>query len=231
FEQEMPPGTTLERHIFRQADFIRSAIANVEEAIRDGVLWVFLILFVFLWNFRTSLITLTAIPLSILTTALVFWGLGLSINTMTLGGIAVAVGELVDDAVVDVENIFRRLKENRQKPQPAPALEVIFQASCEIRNSIGYATLIVCLGVVPLFFLPGLEGRMSAPLGLAYVVALAASLLVSLPVTPVLASLLLPRARFLQQRGDPLLLRALKWLDARLVRFAVRHPGPVLAVA
>src|SRR5262249_54583529 len=123
------------------------------------------------------------------------------------------------------------LKENRQKPQPAPALEVIFQASCEIRGSIVYATLIVCLVVVPLFFLPGLEGRMFAPLGLAYVVSLVASLVVSLTVTPVLASLLLPRARFLRRQGDPLLLRALKWLDARLVRFALRHPTPVLAAA
>ncbi len=228
FEHELPSGVKLERHLFRQADFIRAAVGNVEEAIRDGALWVLVILFVFLWNFRTSLITLTAIPLSILVTVLVFYYCGVSINTMTLGGIAVAVGELVDDAIVDIENIFRRLKENRLKPTPEPALKVIFLASSEVRNSIVYATLIVCLVVLPLFALAGLEGRMFAPLGLAYIVSLAASLLVSLTVTPVLASYLLPRARFLEHRGDPFLLRGLKWLDGHLVRFALRHPYAIL---
>ena len=226
--QDLPAGVTLERQIFRQSDFIRAAIRNVEEAIRDGAVWVFVVLFLFLWNFRTSLITLTAIPLSILMTALVFQYLGVSINTMTLGGIAVAVGELVDDAVVDVENIYRRLKENRHKAAPEPPLRVVFAASSEVRGSIVYATLIVCLVVLPLFALAGLEGRMFAPLGLAYVVALAASLVVSLTVTPVLASFLLPRARFLGHGGDPFLLRWLKRLDARLVRFALRHPYPIL---
>jgi CzcA family heavy metal efflux pump len=229
FEQELPDGVTLERHVFRQADFIQTAIDNVLEAIRDGAVWVFVILFLFLWNFRTSFITLTAIPLSILITALVFALVGVSINTMTLGGIAVAVGELVDDAIVDVENIYRRLKENRHKANPDPPLKVVFLASSEIRGSIVYATLIVCLVVLPLFALGGLEGRMFAPLGLAYVVSLLASLLVSLTVTPALASYLLPRARFLEHRRDPFLLRGLKWLDARLVRFALRHPYPILA--
>src|SRR5439155_13453610 len=143
-QRELPEGVVIERSIFRQADFIRSAVDNVIEAIRDGTIWVFIILFLFLANFRTSLITLTAIPLSILTTALVFRALGVTINTMTLGGIAVAVGELVDDAVVDVENIYRRLKENRQKERPQPALRIVYEASCEVRNSIVYATLIVC---------------------------------------------------------------------------------------
>jgi CzcA family heavy metal efflux pump len=228
FEQELPPGVALERHIFRQADFIRAAIDNVEEAIRDGALWVLVILFLFLWNLRTSLITLTALPLSILVTVLVFAAFGLSINTMTLGGIAVAVGELVDDAIVDVENIFRRLKENRQKAVPDAALRVIFLASSEVRGSIVYATVIVCLVVLPLFALGGLEGRMFAPLGLAYLVSLAASLVVSLTLTPVLASYLLPGARFLDRPQDPLLLRGLKWIDGHAVRFALRHPRPIL---
>ncbi len=228
FEQDLPPGARLDRHVFRQSDFIRAAIDNVEEAIRDGALWVLVVLFLFLWNLRTSFITLTAIPLSVLTTVLVFHAFGLSINTMTLGGIAVAVGELVDDAIVDVENIFRRLKENRQQAVPGPALRVIFLASSEVRSSIVYATLIVCLVVLPLFALGGLEGRMFAPLGLAYVVSLGASLVVSLTVTPVLASYLLPRARFLGKREDPLLLRGLKWLDGHVVRFALRHPRPIL---
>ena len=230
-QQEMPPGVRIEKQIFRQADFIQAAIDNVVEAIRDGTLWVVLILFLFLANFRTSFITLTAIPLSIFVTVLVFNYLGVTINTMTLGGIAVAIGELVDDAVVDVENIYRRLKENLRNPTPDPALKVIFHASSEVRNSIVYATLIVCLVVLPLFVLSGLEGRMFAPLALAYVVSLLASLLVSLTVTPALASLLLPRARFLTRKGDPLLLRFLKWLDAKVIRWSLRHPRKILACA
>jgi CzcA family heavy metal efflux pump len=230
-QRELPADVRIERHVFRQADFIRSAVDNVVEAIRDGTIWVFLVLFVFLWNFRTSLITLTAIPLSLLITVLVFHLLGVSINTMTLGGLAVAVGELVDDAIVDIENIFRRLRENRQKARPDPALKVIFRASSEVRHSIVYATLIVCLVVLPLFALSGLEGRMFAPLGLAYLISLLASLAVSLTVTPVLASFLLPRARFLERKDDPFLLRRLKRLDERVLRFALRYPWPVLGAA
>jgi CzcA family heavy metal efflux pump len=248
FAQELPPHVELERNIFQQADFINAAIGNVEEAIRDGILWVFLVLFLFLWNFRTSLITLTAIPLSILVTALVFHYSGIvlptlqmSINTMTLGGIAVAVGELVDDAIVDIENIYRRLKEwkvqgsgfpgerDESLENPRSALSVIFQASSEVRNSIVHATLIVCLVTLPLFALGGLEGRMFAPLGLAYMVSLAASLLVSLTVTPALASYLLPGARFLEKPGDPLVLRLLKRGDEYLIRFGLRHPHMILA--
>jgi CzcA family heavy metal efflux pump len=227
-QREAPPDVRIEKRIFRQADFIQAAIDNVVEAVRDGTIWVVLVLFLFLANFRTSFITLTAIPLSILTTVLVFTYFGVTINTMTLGGIAVAIGELVDDAIVDVENIYRRLKENRQKDAPDPPLQVIFRASSEVRNSIVYATLIVCLVVLPLFVLTGLEGRMFAPLGLAYVVSLAASLVVSLTVTPALASLLLPQARFLRRRADPLVLRVLKWLDERAIRWALRRPVKIL---
>ncbi|HET6574014.1 MAG TPA: efflux RND transporter permease subunit, partial [Fimbriiglobus sp.] len=230
-QSELPPGVVIDRQVFRQADFIRTAVDNVVEAIRDGTIWVFLVLFLFLANVRTSVITLTAIPLSIVATLLVFRAFGVTVNTMTLGGIAVAVGELVDDAIVDVENIFRRLKENRLKPDPLPALRVIYLASAEVRNSVVYATLIVCLVVVPLFALSGLEGRMFAPLGLAYLLSLACSLVVSLTVTPALSSLLLPRARFLERPKDPLLLRGLKWLDAKLVRWALRHRWTVIAAS
>ncbi len=228
-EMILPPNVSLNRHIFRQADFIAAAIRNVEEAIRDGALWVFLVLFLFLWNIRTSVITLTAIPLSILITALVFHYLGVTLNTMTLGGIAVAVGELVDDAVVDVENIYRRLKE-RGLDTSQSSLDIVYEASSEVRNSIVYATLIVCLVVLPLFALSGLEGRLFAPLALGYLVSLAASLLVSLTVTPVLASYLLPGAKFLGHGGDPFVLRWLKWLDEKVVRFSLRHARGVLAV-
>ena len=229
-QRELPSDVVIERRIFKQADFIGAAIANVEEAIRDGIVWVFLILFLFLWNFRTSAITLTAIPLSLLITALVFQYFGLTINTMTMGGIAVAIGELTDDAIVDIENIFRRLRENRHAAQPKHPLKVIFLASSEVRNSIVYATLIVCVVVLPLFVMSGLEGRMFAPLGLAYMVSLMASLIVSLTVTPVLASFLLPQARFMEHRQDPFLLRWLKRVDTHVLRFALRHPWPILAV-
>jgi len=166
----LPPDVKLETHIFRQADFIHAAIGNVEEAIRDGALWVVVVLFLFLWNLRISAITLVAIPLSIVITVLVFRAWGVSINTMTLGGLAVAIGELVDDSIVDIENIYRRLKENRQRDQPDSPLQVIYLASSEVRGSIVYATIIVVLVVLPLFALPGLEGRLFAPLGLSYVV-------------------------------------------------------------
>ena len=228
-QRRLPSDVVISTNIFKQADFIDSAIDNVREAIRDGAVWVIVVLFIFLWNLRTSLITLTAIPLSIIITALAFSYFGISINTMTLGGLAVAIGELVDDSIVDIENIFRRLKENYHKATPDNPLKVIFLASCEVRNSIVYATLIVVLVVFPLFSLAGLEGRMFAPLGLAYLTTLLASLVVSLTVTPVLASYLLPRANFLKKEGDPLLLRWLKRADTVLLRLTLRHSTFVLA--
>ncbi len=226
--QRQQPDIQIETNIFKQADFIEAAITNVAEAIRDGAVWVIVVLFVFLWNFRTSFITLVAMPLSLLMTALVFRYFGLSINTMTLGGLAVAIGELVDDSIVDIENIYRRLKENGQSENPQPALKVIFLASCEIRNSIVYATLIVVLVVFPLFSLAGLEGRMFAPLGLSYLTTLLSSLLVSLTITPVMASYLLPQAKFMEREKDPLLLRTLKRLDTHLLRFILRHNTYIL---
>ena len=229
-QRTLPADVTIDREIFKQANFIQAAIGNVQEAIRDGAIWVVIVLFLFLWNLRTSAITLVAIPLSIVITALVFRYFGVSINTMTLGGLAVAIGELVDDSIVDIENIYRRLKENRQKPQPDNPLTVIFQASSEVRNSIVYATLIVVLVVLPLFSLAGLEGRLFAPLGLAYIVTLLASLLVSLTVTPVLASYLLPNARFLSH-DEPLVVRWLKRIDTRVLHYAVLIVVSLLVLA
>ncbi len=178
-------------NVYSQRSFIDRAIENVIEALADGGVLVLVILFLFLLNFRTTFITLTAIPLSIIATSCVFAAFGLSINTMTLGGLAVAIGELVDDAIVDVENIFRRLKENRNLASPRHTLNVVYDASIEVRSSVVFGTAIVVLVFIPLFALEGMEGKLFVPLATGYVVSLIASLAVSLTVTPVLASLLL----------------------------------------
>ncbi|QDT52759.1 Cobalt-zinc-cadmium resistance protein CzcA [Caulifigura coniformis] len=227
-ELELPEDVEIERRIFKQADFIRAAVDNVIEAVRDGAIWVVVVLFLFMWNFRTSISSLTAMPLSILLTVLCFWWFGITINTMTLGGIAVAIGDLVDDSIVDIENIYRRLKENIHKAAPEPALKVIYDASSEVRNSIVYATLIVILVVFPLFSMGGLEGRMFAPLGIAYITSLLCSLAISLTVTPVLGYYLLPGAKFLEERSDPLLLRWLKAVTSRVLHITLRHSTAVL---
>ncbi len=224
----IPPDVHVQPNLFRQAAFIRAAVKNVQDALRDGSLIVLVILFLFLLNFRTTAITLTAIPLSFLTAATVLSIFGASVNTMTLGGLAIAIGELVDDAIVDVENVFRRLRENRQRPDPLPAIEVVFAASSEVRGSIVYATVIVMLAFVPLFFLQGLEGRLLAPLGLAYVVSVAASLLVSLTLTPVLCSYLLPKAKATERRGDSPVVRRLKQWDLHLLNFSLDNPWLVI---
>ena len=227
----LPPDVEINTRLFRQASFIEASIANVTEALRDGAILVAIVLFLFLWNFRTTFITLTAIPLSFVVTFLVLWAAGISINTMTLGGLAVAVGELVDDAIVDIENIFRRLRENRTAPDPKPALQVIYEASLEVRSSIVYATVIVALVFLPLFMLTGVEGRLLAPLGLAYITALVASLFVSLTITPVLASYLLPRMRQMHEEKDGFLVRFLKRHDEKLLHWTLRHPYKIIAAA
>jgi len=184
-------GAQIYPELYQQKSFIDRAVDNVVEALGDGALLVLVILFLFLLNLRTTFITLTAIPLSIVITGLVFAWFDLSINTMTLGGLAIAIGELVDDAIVDVENIFRRLRQNRHSESPKPAILVVFQASVEIRNSIVFGTLIVVLVFVPVFALSGMEGRLFNPLGVAYIVSILSSLLVSLTLTPALSYWLL----------------------------------------
>lgn len=216
--------------LYTQKSFIDRAIENVVEALRDGGILVVIILFLFLMSFRTTFITLTAIPLSLLMSIIVFSFFGISINTMTLGGFAVAVGELVDDAIVDVENIFRRLKENRSRANPKSPLLVVFQASVEIRNSIIFGTMIVILVFVPLFALSGMEGRLFAPLGVAYIVSILSSLVVSLTVTPVLSYWLLAGRTLSERKEDGFVLRGVKWVGNRVIRFSLMFPRFNLAV-
>lgn len=193
-EQNLPEGFTINSHIFRQADFIDLAIDNVIEALRDGAILVVIILLLFLANIRTTMISLTAIPLALITSVFVLEFFDITINTMTLGGMAIAIGVIVDDAIIDVENVFRRLRENAKLPESEQksAMQVVFEGSQEIRTSIINATLIIMIVFIPLFFLSGLQGRMLKPLGLSYIVSIGASLVIAMTVTPVLCYYLLP---------------------------------------
>ena len=229
-DKSMPAGVSATSILFKQADFIEASVRNVEEALRDGAIMVAVVLFLFLANLRTTLISLSAIPISILVTVLVFDYLGLSINTMTLGGLAIAIGELVDDAVVGVENVLRRLRMNKALASPRPPLEVISAATLEVRSAIVYATLIIVLVFVPLFALSGIEGRLFAPLGVAYIVSILASMLVSVTVTPVLCYYLLPAGKLLEH-GDSALVRRLKAWDRRLLEWSFDHGKLVLGGA
>jgi len=233
-EAALPADIIVNPELFQLKNFIDRGIFNVGEALVIGAVLVLIILFIFLLNFRTTFITLTAIPLSLVITTLVFriishlTGTELSINVMTLGGVAVAMGELVDDAIVDVENIFRRLKENNAAVNPKSALQVVYDASREIRSAIVFGTAVVILVFLPLFSLSGVEGRLFAPLGVAYIVSILASLLVSLTVTPVLSYYLLPQAKATHHEGDGMLLRVLKRGASYLIRFSMTHSGKLL---
>lgn len=227
----LPAGARVHDRVFRQQEFIDAAVENVLDALRDGALLVAAVLLLFLWNVRASAVSLATLPVSFLATVAAFGLMGVGINTMTLGGLAVAVGELVDDSIVDVENIFRRLRENRRKAAPEPALRVVFRACTEVRNSIVYATAILLVVVVPLLQLGGVEGRLFAPIAIAYALSLAMSLVVSLTVTPALASWLLPRASVRSDPRDPPILARAREAARPLVRWSVRHPLPVLAGA
>lgn len=198
----LPKGMAVDADLFRQSHFIESSVGNVKEALRDGAILVVIVLALFLMNVRTTLITLTALPLSILSTFIVFKLLGESVNTMTLGGIAIATGELVDDAVVGVENIFRRLGEHRSRGGKGSTMRVVFDATCEVRGPILVSTAIVLLVFLPLLFLPGLSGKLFTPLAHAYIVSIFASMVVSMTVTPVLAWMLLGKGKGVQARGS-----------------------------
>jgi CzcA family heavy metal efflux pump len=225
-QRTLPAGMKIEKHIFRQADFIERALENLTLALRDGALLVVVVVVIFLANLRAALITLLAIPLSVVTAILAMNWLGFTINSMTLGGLAIAIGELVDDAIIDVENVIRRLRENSTRPdaEKLPAIEVIYRASSEIRRSIVFATLIVILVFLPLFALSSVEGRLLKPLALAYIVSLTASLAVALTVTPALCSFLLPASRSILKGGEPWLVRSLKRIYRPALDWSLDHP-------
>lgn len=226
----LPVGvkTTL---LFRQADFIDRAVGNLKHAIAEGAVMVTIVLFLFLLNFRTTFITLMAMPLSFAVVFLVFKGFGISVNSMTLGGLAVAIGMVVDDAIVDVENVFRRLRENASRPDPLPKLEVIASASGEVRNSIFYATVLIILVFIPLLGLTGVEGRLFGPIAIATMVSMAASFVVSLAAIPVLCSFLLnPKAG--HEHKDGFLMRTLKTgVEHTFLRFGLGQPVIAIAIA
>jgi CzcA family heavy metal efflux pump len=229
----LPAGMEIHSDLFRQASFIRLAIDNVLAALRDGAVLVVIIIFLFLWNVQATGISVVTIPLSLVVAIFGMQLLGITINTMTLGGMAIAIGALVDDAIIDVENVFRRLKQNHHRPESErqPALRVIYEASREIRAPIVNATLIIIVVFLPLFFLGGVEGRLLRPLGFAYVVSILASLLVSLTVTPALCAYLLPNARAVIAEHESALVRWLKARYARTLDAVLARPRQVLAAA
>ena len=224
-QQTLPEGIQVDKHIFRQADFIEASVHNLLAALQEGGLVVVLVVVLFLANLRASVITLLAIPISLIAAIWSLNAAGLTINAMSLGGLAIAIGALVDDAIIDVENVFRRLRENGQKPESErlPVIEVVYRASVEVRSSIVFATFIIVLVFIPLFLLESVEGRLLAPLGFAYVIALGASLIVALTITPVLCSLLLPRARMVLEGREPWLAHWLKRLYQPTLHWAVNH--------
>ncbi len=226
-KSSLPKGVVINTDVFKQANFIQAAISGIVGKLQFGTVLVFIVLLIFLANLRLSLITLTAIPLSFFVTFIIFKSFGLTVNTMTLGGLAIAIGELVDDSIVDIENIYRRLKENAGLSSPKAFLRVVYEASSEVRNSIVLATIIIALVFLPLLNMTGLEGRLFTPLAVAYLSALVASLFVSLTVTPVLASYLL-KSQISKSHGETRFVKFLKTADKRALRKVLDHPKLVL---
>lgn len=230
-QETLPPDVEIDTSIFKQADFIEQSVRNVQNALVEGAIFVIVILFIFLGSFRTTIISLAAIPLSLLGAVLVLNALGLNINTMSLGGMAIAIGSVVDDAIIDVENAFKRLRENHRKPREEQKSKflIVFETSKEIRSSIINATMIIMVAFLPLFFLSGMEGRMLRPLGIAYIVSLFVSLLVAMTLIPLLCKLLLTNDRYLEKhKKDRWLVRNLKQGYRRSLQYALNHPKLVL---
>ncbi len=230
-QKTLPRDVKLDTKIFRQADFIETSVNNVRNALIEGSIFVIIILFIFLGSFRTTLISLLAIPLSLLGAILVMKFLGLNINTMSLGGMAIAIGALVDDAIIDVENVYKRLRQNRQKPsdQRQSSFTVVYEASKEIRASILNATLIIIVAFIPLFFLSGMEGRMLKPLGIAFVVSLFMSLIVAMTLTPLLAKMLLTNDRYLEKnQKEKWLIRKLSFNYEKSLVWSLKHKKTIV---
>ena len=232
-QRMLPPGMVIDKHVFRQADFIQRALDNLLGALRDGSLLVVLVVLIFLANLRASLITLIALPISLVAAVLGIRFLGFTLNSMSLGGLAIAVGELVDDAIIDVENVVRRLRENSALPEAEKlsATEVVYRASREIRGSVVFATLIVILVFLPLFALDSVEGRLLWPIGFAYILALVASLGVALTVTPALCSLVLPKAKSILRGHEPWLVGVLKRMYGPALSFSLDNPWVVMGTS
>lgn len=229
--ESLPSDIHVSTDIFRQSRFIESSIDNIQKSLIEGAIFVIIILFIFLMNFRTTVISLIALPLSLLVSVLVLEALGLTINTMSLGGMAIAIGSLVDDAIIDVENVFKRLRENHAKPpeERLPALTVVFEASKEIRTSVVNATIITIVAFIPLFFLDGMEGRMLRPLGISFIVALFASMVVAVTLTPVLCSYLLTGDKILKRNEkEPIVSRSLKKVYRRALEWVLVHKRLIL---
>ena len=232
-QKNLPADVKVSTDIFRQSRFIESSIGNVQKSLLEGGIFVVIVLFLFLANIRTTVISLVTLPLSLIASILALHYMGFTINTMSLGGMAIAIGSLVDDAIVDVENVYKRLHENRLKPagEQLPILEVVFNASKEVRMPILNSTLIIIVSFVPLFFLSGMEGRMLVPLGIAFIVALAASTVVALTVTPVLCSYLLGKEKTKKQNNensDSAVAREMKQWYGSALTFVLGHKKGVL---
>ena len=233
-QRNLPADIKINTHIFRQADFINASISNIKKTLLEGSVFVIVILFLFLMNWRATIISLLAIPISLIAAILTLHWLGYTINTMSLGGMAIAIGALVDDAIIDVENVFKRLKQNSIKPieERKDKLKVIFDASVEIRTSIINATFIIIVAFIPLFFLSGMEGKLLAPLGIAFIVSLFASLIVSITLTPVLSSYLLANEKMLRkQHTESWLVERLQNLYTSLLEKVMRWGKTVIAIA
>jgi CzcA family heavy metal efflux pump len=233
-QQTMPGDVVINTDIFRQADFINASITNIQKTLLEGSIFVIVILFLFLMNWRATLISLLAIPVSLVVAILTLEWFGFTINTMSLGGMAIAIGALVDDAIIDVENVFKRLKQNAGRPvaEREEVLQVIFDASVEIRTSIINATFIIIVAFLPLFFLSGMEGKLLAPLGVAFIVSLFASLIVSITLTPVLGSFLLTKqSMLLRQHGESWIVRKLQGVYAAALRGVLRAKAVILIVS
>lgn len=229
----LPPYVQISDDIFRQSDFISNSVSNLQSSLLEGALMVIIVLFFFLMNLRTTIVSLVSLPMSIIITVLILRGMNVTINTMTLGGIAIAIGSLVDDAIVDVENVYKRLRENRHRPESdrQPALHVIYEASKEVRTPIFNSSLIIVASFIPLFFLSGIEGRMLIPLGVAFIVALAASTVVALTLTPVLCSYMLSsdKATGMLNR-QPWLAEKLRNAYSRSLEWCLLHGKAVIAI-